>query len=161
MHQHAQQNTAVVIQISGQRAVTIILVKIFKCSMITMRWVVDFEENVIEPDNKTELKDLKHISSTEDAKFMFHMTKMIKSTTGATKGLLYKIISEIMKRGNVSFMNSDIVVPSNSNEADNIFNNGKHGLFDNLPCPEVVDVGGHACMRVGGIIVIILRLGEA
>ena len=44
----------------------------------------------------SELYDLKHISPTEDAKFIFYMTKMIKPNTGATKDLLYKVIAQLI-----------------------------------------------------------------
>ena len=108
----------------------------------------------------TPLNEVKHISSIQDSKFMYHMTKLIKSTSGGTIFLLYQIFSEIMKRGNVSFMNSNIVVPTHKNEAERVFNHGKYGIFENLPCPPVYDVGGHACMKVEDVIAHHLALGR-
>ena len=39
-----------------------------------------------------------------------------------------------------------------SNVGYNIFGCGHYGIFNNLPAPKVHDVGGHASMKIGGII---------
>ena len=54
-------------------------------------------------------------------------------------------------RGNF-FIDMGVCLPTNSNGGHKLFGGGHYGIFNNLPAPQVFDISGHACMKIGDVL---------
>ena len=51
-------------------------------------------------------------------------------------------------------------MPESSKVAEREFLRGKHAMFQKLPCPEVHEIAGHACVKIGDTIALHLAEGK-
>ena len=61
-------------------------------------------------------------------------------------------MKQIQIRCNPNFMETGVQVPTCPSSAHKICGDSKYGVYDNLPCPQVYNVGGHAYMRIKGVL---------
>ncbi len=85
---------------------------------------------------------------------MFNILSLLKKKIANTNEFFYEIITETTERmkGDFDSENPDIQIPRSSSETNISFLEGRFGLFRNLPCPTVHDVGDHTCMKIGDVL---------
>ena len=94
------------------------------------------------------------LSNIMDTKYIFNITNLLLKNTESTNSLLYEVLTETTDRMECDFdsENPGVRIPRTDQEARKICLDGKFGIFNNLPCPTVHDVGGHACMKIGDVL---------
>ena len=97
-----------------------------------------------------ELTGIEEVVDLDDARLMFNITSLLMQNTESSNETLYNVLSDITSRmeGDFDSKNEHIRIPRNRKDARSICHDGKFGIFNNLPCPTIHDVGGHACMRM-------------
>ena len=100
--------------------------------------------------------------SLDDTEFMFDMTKMLSLNTEKNNLLQYKVMNGIAERtpGNFDSANPHLTIPKNTAEGNRCCLYSKFGIFNNLPCPTIHTVKGHACMKLRDVIAHHLSLGR-
>ena len=85
---------------------------------------------------------------------MFNITNLLNQNTASSNELLFRILSDITNRmdGDFNSKNPGVRIPRNAKDAQRTCLNGKFGIFNNLPCPNVHDIGCHACMKISNIV---------
>ena len=111
---------------------------------------------------RVELSEVKLTTNINDARLMFNITNLLNRNTTSTNELLCSVIADITERmsGDFDSENPGIRLPRNKKEADRICLDGKYGIFKNIPCPNVHEVEGHACMQIYDIVSHHLTLGR-
>ena len=101
-----------------------------------------------------DLYDVEHIADIDDAEFMFNITELLMKNPASSNKLLYKVLSEMTERMAEDFdsANPHVRIPRNDNDARKTCLEGQYGIFNNLPCPNIHTVGGHACMKIEDVI---------
>ena len=91
----------------------------------------------------------------DDAKFMFNIANFLMGSRASSGMLLYEILTEVTYRMDEDFDSSNphIKVRQNQNDAVRTCLEGQYGIFNNLPSPNVHNVGGHVCMKIDDVIV--------
>ena len=104
----------------------------------------------------------KDILSLSDTEFMFDMTKLLSVNTEKNNELQYKVMNGIVERtpGQFDSANPHVTIPKTTAEANRCCLYSKFGIFNNLPCPTVYTVKGHACMKLRDVIAHHLSLGR-
>jgi len=95
-----------------------------------------------------------NVASMTDTTLMFNITNLLVKSPASSNNLLFEIIDDLMDRmeGDFDSNNPEIRIPRNHNDAVRSCLGGQYGIFNNLPCPSVHHIGGHACMKIGDII---------
>ena len=50
-------------------------------------------------------------------------------------------------------------IPTSFGEIKKYYTNGKYSIFQNLPCPKVIQIDNHACVRIESVLDHILAIG--
>ena len=108
------------------------------------------------------LSHTRDVISLGDTEFMFDVTKLLSVNTETVNELQYKVMNGIADRspGEFDSANPHVRIPKTKAEADRSCLTGQFGIFNNLPCPTVHTVDGHACMKLKDIIAHHLSLGR-
>lgn len=108
------------------------------------------------------LYDASRLLTLKDSMLMFNITKLLKGNTEATNNTLFDVLHEVMERGSGDFNseNEHVRLPLDNASANKRCLNGKFGIFNNMPCPTVHNVGDHACMKIGDVIAHHFALGR-
>ena len=95
-----------------------------------------------------------HLASMGDTMLMFNITNLLSKNPASSNNLLYEIIDDLLGRmlGDFDSNNPQIRILRNHNDAVRSCLEGTYGIFNNLHCPLVHHVGGHACMKIGDVI---------
>ena len=102
------------------------------------------------------------VLSLSDTEFMFDVTKLLSVNTETVNELQYKVMNGIAERtpGRFDSANPHVIIPKTTAEANQYCLHSKFGIFNNLPCPTVHTVDGHACMELRHVIAHHLSLGR-
>ena len=108
------------------------------------------------------LLEHRHLMTFEDTEFMFDVTKLLSLNTETVNDLQYKVMNGIADRtpGHFNSANPHVRLPKSKSEADRRCLTGQFGIFNNLPCPNTVNVGDHACMKLKDVLAHHLALGR-
>ena len=95
-----------------------------------------------------------HTSRIDDTFFMFKITSLLQKKIASNNNLLFDVLNEVLSRMESDFNtdNPGVRIPCNRNDAVKTCLDGLYGMFNNLPCPTVHNVGDHACMKIFDII---------
>ena len=98
--------------------------------------------------------DISYLSNVADTRYMFNILSLLKQQTCNTNELFYEVMSDTTARtaGDFDSENPGVAIPRSENDANRSCLEGRFGMFRNLPCPTVHDVGGHACMKIGDVL---------
>ena len=102
------------------------------------------------------------MTSLDDTEFMMDITKLLSLNTESTNELQYKVMNSIKDRskGNFDAENPHVRIPNTKTEADRNCLKGQFGIFNNLPCPTIHNIGDHACMKITDVLAHHLALGR-
>ena len=89
-----------------------------------------------------------HTSSLKDARLMFNITNHLVSNTANQKEEFLEILEDILERYSSGLEGAEITLPVDMKSANAICLDGKFGIFNNLPCEEIFNIGGHACISL-------------
>ena len=103
---------------------------------------------------RVDLHDIDNIAGMDDTKLMFNIINLLLKTPESANKLLYEVLSDVTNRMADDFdsANPHIRLPRNENDAVRTCLEGHFGIFNNLPSPNVHNIGGHACMKIGDVI---------
>ena len=103
-------------------------------------------------NNCLSLYDEEHVSELNNTRFMCVMTHIIDTSTSSTNEYLYYVLNCTVSRLKGDFWYGC----SNSERQQNIKKcvlERKICIFENILCPEVRNINGHACMKIEEVIV--------
>ena len=108
------------------------------------------------------LYDSSRLLNLNDTKLMFNLTKLLKVNTEATNKIVYDVLDDVTGRvsGDFNSENEHVGLPRDTSSANKTCLRGRFGIFNNLPCPTVHNIGDHACMKIGDVIAHHFSLGR-
>ena len=98
------------------------------------------------------LYDHTKISSMTDTRLLFNLADKAINNSPEENDSLFEILEDVLDRAQPTQSDSHITIPINDNTAYKILKDSEFGIYGNLPCEEVTDVAGHACVSLIGML---------
>ena len=108
--------------------------------------------------HRTDCYGLDDMVNMEDAKFMFYVTSLFRSNSGAENRLMYRLLKGIEKRHQIDFVQPEVTIPMTDRDADRVCLRGEFAIVDLMPKPKLHYIAGHPCYRIDDVISIHMAL---
>jgi hypothetical protein len=110
---------------------------------------------------RNNLFGLDNIVDMNDAKFMFYVTSLNREHTDSMNDTLYKLLTAIELRHDISYMQDGVSVPTCKSDANRYVLKGEYAIMDLLPRPQMHVIAEHACFRLDEVLRLHLAMGRS